>query len=279
MKRFFGSNFFIGLLIVAIILVTVPSVLSFMGFSGYVRNAFGVVLTTLQHPVTFVADAIDGYRMYFREFDRLRDENIQLREKLLALEDKIYNAQLLEEENNWLRTYLSLQREHTDYQLEPATVVGREAGNYMTVFTINRGSLHNIKVNMPVITPEGIVGYVAEVGLTWSKVSTLIDTATAVGAYIERSGALGLVEGEYSLRDQGLCKLDYLDPEVDISVGDRVLSSGLGSVYPRGLLIGKIVEIIPNAYSRNLIAIIKTEVDLESLSQVMIIKSFDVYVE
>lgn len=279
MKRFFGSRFFIVLLIVTIILVTVPSVLSVMGLSGYVRNAFGVVLTTLQRPVTFVADALDGYRMYFREFDRLRDENLQLREKLSALEDKIYHAQLLEDENKWLRGYLSLRREHTDYELEPATVVGREAGNYITVFTVNRGSLHDIKVNMPVVTAEGIVGYITEVGLTWSKVSTLLDTATAVGAYVERSGALGLVEGEYTLKDQGFCKLNYLDTGADVAVGDRVLSSGLGSVYPRGLLIGRVTEVIPDAYSRSLVAIVKSEVDLSALSQVMIIKSFDVYME
>lgn len=277
MKRFFASRFFIILLIITIMLVTVPSVLSMMGFSGYLRNAFGVVLTAAQRPVTYITDSIDGFAMYFKEFDRLRDENVRLREELSEIESKLYNAQLLEEENEWLRSYLGLKREHTDYELEAAIVVGREAGNYKTVLQLNRGSLHDIKVNMPVVTPDGIVGYITEVGLLWSKVSTLIDTSSSIGAYIERSGELGLIEGEYSLREQGLCKLDYLPSGADIAVGDRVLSNGFGSVYPPGLLIGSVVEITPDAFSRNMVAKIKTAVDLKNLSEVMIIKSFNTY--
>jgi len=279
MKQFFASRFFIILLITTIVLVTVPSVLSVMGLSGYVRNALNVALTAIQHPVNAMTDAIEGFSLYFTEFDRLRDENIKLREKLSSIEDKLYNAALLEDDNEWLRTYLGLRREHTDYELEAADIDGRGAVNYITVFTLNRGSLHGIEANMPVITPHGIVGHIAEVGLTWSKVSTLIDTSSSIGVYIERSGEVGLVEGDYLLKEQGLCKLTYLASDADIAVGDRVLSRGIGSLYPRGLLVGEIVEITPDAYSRNMVAKVRIAADTSSLSRVMIVKSFTVYTE
>ena len=124
-----------------------------------------------------------------------------------------------------------------------------------------------------------IVGYVSEVGLTWCKVSTLIETATSVGAYVERSGEIGVVKGDYTLKNQGYCQMSYLSAESDIKVGDRIVSSGIGVVYPRGLLIGTVAEIVPDEASRTLSARIEPAVDLKDISRVMIVKDFAGYTE
>ena len=277
MSKFFKSRFFIFALLVAIVLVTVPSVLSIMGLGDQVRSAIGTVATPFRYAFRAVAEGIDGFVSYFKEFDAINAKNRILKDRIAELESRLDEAVAIEEENRWLYGYLGLKREHIDYEFEAARVIGRESGNYMTIFTLNRGSMHDIEPNMPVVTEEGIVGYVSEVGANWCKVVTILETASSVGAYVERSGELGLVEGVYELKDNGICKMSYLPSEADIRVGDVILSSGVGSFYPRGLVIGSVIGLVPDEYSRTLEAQIQPASDLSDLRSVMIIKSFNAY--
>ena len=162
---------------------------------------------------------------------------------------------------------------------EEASVIGRESGNYSTVYTLSKGTMHDIKVNMPVITEDGVVGYVTEVGPTWCRAVSIIETASAVGAYIERSGELGLIEGSYELRFEGKCRMIRLPADADVHEGDRVLTSGLGSIYPRGLFVGEVVSVDADPYSSTLTAVVQPKVDYSSLVKVMIIKDYTIYSE
>ena len=277
MGRFFKSRFFVVTVIVALILVIVPSVLSAMGLSSYVRGALGMIAAPFQHAFTFVTDSVAGFGDYFAALDELTAENEELRRRLEAANDQLYNASLLEEENEWMRDYLGLKRLHVDYEFEEATIIGREAGSHLTVFTLNRGSLRGIEVNMPVLVDTGIVGAVVEVGPTWCRVKTMLETASALGAYVERSAQNGLVSGSFALAEQGKCIMEYLGADADIRVGDRILTSGVGSIYPAGLLIGEVTAVTPDPYSRGLTAEITPAVDLEALRRVMILTDFDSY--
>ncbi|MBQ2825964.1 MAG: rod shape-determining protein MreC [Clostridia bacterium] len=279
MLHFFKSKFFIVLLIVSIVLVIVPSVLSIMGLSSYVRSAVGVVVSPFVRVFDYVSDSIHGFTDYFTEFDRLRDENEELKDRISRMEDDIYNAKLLEAENQWLYGFLDLRRTHDDFSLKEATVTSRQAVNYLTSFTLDCGSMSGIEKDMPVITADGIVGYVSEVGATWCKVSSIVETSVSVGGYSDRSGVVGVIEGEFALRDNFRCRMKYIDADADIKVGDRILSSGLGEVYPRGLSIGTVESIELDPASRTKTAIIKPSVDPDSIDKVMIIKDYTVYTE
>ncbi len=279
MAKFLKSRFFIVALLFAIVIVTVPTVLTLMGQGSFVRNTLNVIATPFRFVITKTAEGVEGFVMYFREFDEMYEENKALRARVKELEEEVYRSEVLREENEWLSDYLGLRRLHPDYVLEAATVVGRESGNYMTVITLDCGSANGIEVNMPVVTDDGVIGYVSEVGLTWCKVSTIIETATSVGAYVERSGEIGIVKGDYSLKNKGYCQMSYLATDSDIKVGDRIISSGIGVVYPRGLLIGTVTEIVPDEASRTLSAHIEPAVDLKEVVHVMIIKDFAGYTE
>jgi rod shape-determining protein MreC len=158
-------------------------------------------------------------------------------------------------------------------------VIGRESTNYRTVYTLSKGTLHGIEVNMPIITEKGLLGHITEVGATWSKAVLLTETASAVGGYIERSGVLGVVEGTYELRTEGVCRMVYIEPDSDIRVGDKVISSGVGGVYPRGLMIGKVTEIKMDEASRTLTATIEPSADLDSVSKLMIITDYSIFAD
>jgi len=148
----------------------------------------------------------------------------------------------------------------------------------MTVFTLDRGSSSGIEVNMPVVTPDGVVGYITEVGINWSKAATILEYTSSVGVFCERSGALGLCEGTYELRTQSKCMINYLDSDADVRPGDRFVTSGLGGIYPRGLYVGEVISVYPDNYSRGLIAEITPMADLSDISRVMIITAYEDYV-
>lgn len=277
--EFFKNKFFIITLVVALLLSIVPTVLCAMGQGSYVRKALQTAAQPFSWAFTKIGEGLSGFSVYFQKLSDLQKENEELRAQLDDYRDRIYNAKMLEEENKWLSDYLGLKKEHSDFLFEEASVIGRESGNYSTVYTLSKGTMHDIKVNMPVITEDGVVGYVTEVGPTWCRAVSIIETASAVGAYIERSGEQGLIEGSYELRFEGKCRMIRLPADADVHEGDRVLTSGLGSIYPRGLFVGEVVSVDADPYSRTLTAVVQPKVDYSSLVKVMIIKDYTIYSE
>lgn len=277
--KLFKSRFFIISLCVALLASIVPGVLCAMGQGSYVRSAIVTVSMPFRWAFTKVGEGLSGFSMYFRTLEELRDENEALRAELDSYKNLVYDAELIEEENDFLSSFLGIKEEHVDFLFENATVVGHESTNYRKVLTLSKGTLHGIEVNMPVITEAGLVGNITEVGATWSKAEIITESSSAVGGYIERSGTLGVIEGTYELRAEGLCRMVYIEPDSDIRVGDKVLSSGVGEVYPRGLLIGKVSSISVDENSRTLTAVIEPAADLDSISKVMIITEYEIVSE
>lgn len=272
--RIFQNKFFLICLCIALVLTIVPSIFAVMGYRGLAKNIVGTVTMPVRWVATVVGDAFEGWGKYFGTMKALNEENQALIDENEALKEQLQNAELLEKENERLRDYLDMKNKYPSFAMEEGMVISHSSGNYITNFTLNRGTLHGIAPNMPVITKDGIVGYVVEVGLNWCMVSTLIETATSVGAYIPRSEVVGIVSGDYSMRHEGTCKIGYIDAEADIEVGDTVYSSGTGSVYPADLKIGTITAIEANEYDRTLVATITPAVDFSSLKWVMIITGY-----
>ena len=274
--KLFKSRFFIISLAVALLLSIVPGVLCAMGQGSYIRSAIITVASPFRWAFTKAGEGLSGFSLYFRTLEELRDENAALRAELEAYRNKVYDAELIVEENDFLSDYLGIKEEHVDFLFENATVVGREATNYRSVLTLSKGTLHGIEVNMPVITEKGLLGRITEVGSTWSKAEVITESSFAVGAYIERSGALGVVEGTYELRSEGICQMIYIESDSDIRVGDKVISSGIGEVYPRGLMIGKVTKVEVDERTRTLTATVEPAADLESISKVMIVTEYEI---
>lgn len=279
MKRFLKNKFFIFAVILTLIITAVPTALNLAGKGTYVRNFVNILMTPVQKGFNYVTDAIDGFSSYFTKFDDVVRENAQLKEEIAKLNNRLYEAEKTEELNEWLTAFLDMKRLHTDFTFAEAMITGRENANHMTVCTIDRGTVHGIEEGMPVVTPDGVLGYVDEAGLTWAKVHTLIESFTAIGACVERTGALGLLEGNFSLASDGICRITYLPADADIRVGDRIVTSGTGGVYPRDLVIGYVIEVIPDEFSRTLTATVRPAATLTDLDRVMVITSYETVAE
>lgn len=279
MKEFFKNKFFYIMTVLALLLTIVPSVFYSMGLTFVFRDAVCVLLTPMQKVFNYATEAVDGFAAYFYKFDELIEENIALRERVAELEKQNYDAAELEERSAWMSNFLEMKTQHTDFKMLSASVTGRESGNYSKVLTIDVGTGAGVSLNMPVVTSEGIVGRITELGYNWAKVTTLVEPQSSVGAYIERTEDAGICEGKFELSSDGLCQLSYLPAEAEAEIGDRVLSTGFGSVYPRGLVIGYVETVGINEYTRSPDVTVKCAVDFSELTQVMIITDFEVYVE
>lgn len=274
--KFVKTKFFIVCVIVAAVMVLVPAVLAAFGQTDIIRSGLKTVAKPFEWCGSKIAASVDGFVSVFKDYDALSEENRQLKEKISELENQIADNEVIVSENKWLREYLDIQNNNASFELLDANVISYEAGNYSTVLTLNRGTAHGVKKNLPVITSDGVLGIVSEAGLDWCKVTSIIESSSKVGVYTDRTGVIGTVEGSLELRPQGKCLMSY-DASADIKIGDRVYTSGTGSSYPSGLLIGKIAEIRADDATRRLIAVVEPAVDFTSLtglSKVMLILGY-----
>jgi len=275
MKQFFQSKFFYVVTVVALLCCIVPTVFYRMGATFILRDAVTGLLTPMQKLFNYTAEAMDGFAAYFYRFDELVEENNQLREEVAELRTQIYENTEREEMYAWMAGFLEMKRVHQDFQMLAASVTGRESGNYSRVLTLDVGTADGVEVNMPVVTSEGVVGRITEVGRNWSRVTTILESGTLIGAYMERTDEVAVAEGVFALSGDGRLRLNYVRADSSAQVGDRVLSSGYGSVYPRGLVIGYIDSMEVDPYTRGMAVTVQCAVDYAELSRVMILTSFE----
>ncbi|MBQ2724238.1 MAG: rod shape-determining protein MreC [Clostridia bacterium] len=275
MKHFLKDKFFYIMTVIALVVTIVPTVFYSMGLTFVFRDAVNMLLTPMQKGFHYATEALDGFAAYFYKFDSLVEENNRLKEEIRDLREQIYDSADLEEMYTWMSDFLELKMQHQDYRMTAAAVTGRESGNYSRILTIDAGSAAELTLGMPVITSDGIVGQITELGYTWARVTTIVEPNSSVGAYIERTGDAGVCEGSFELSDDGLCLLNYLPADCRVQEGDRVLSSGFGSVYPRGLVIGYVSSVEEDPYTRGLTVTVRCAAEMSSLSRVMVITSFE----
>ncbi len=276
MRDFCKSKGFISLVTVAAILVIIPVTLGAMGLGDGIKNVVNTALTPVQKLFSYVTDGLGGFSEYFTEFDRLSAENEELRKQLAELKNDLAYADKLEEDYDWLCLFLELKREHTDFVFLSGTVTGRESGNFTTVFTVDRGTAHGVRVGTPAVDATGVIGYVTEAGLNWSKVVTVLSPESSFGGYIERNGEAGLITSDFIIDGDNLLKLEYLGGGSDVREGDRILTTGYGGVYPRGLEVGTVVRVEADPLSQSMIAYIEPSAELTDLKKVMLIIDYEI---
>lgn len=248
---------------------------------GGVEGPVGEVFSFLTAPVRGAANAFVDWseQIYSDRYDRdaLREENERLRLELSKLQDKSREYEEAIQENERLRSLLGLRERRRDLELESATVTGWENTNWFSRLTVSKGSSHGVEPGDCVIDQYGnLVGVVAQVGGNYCTVSTLIDAGLELGGLVARTGDAAILEGEFTLMGEGRLKLSYLPQDSELISGDQVLTSGLGGVYPAGLVAGYVDEVRSEASGAERYAVIVPQTDLDSLKQVFIIKSFDI---
>ncbi len=273
-RRYFKSPFTIFLAVVVVILLVI---MIFSIASGHkltpAENVSSTILSPLQTAATAVRNWVVGI------FDRQNIEDLMAENA--ALKDELEKALLdaeeisaLRQENAELRAFYELYEQNPDYELVYASVVAFDINNLNSNVTINKGSAAGIKRNDVVVSPDGLVGVVFEVGINYAKVATVLGSNSSVGGTVIRTRETGIVVGDYSLRSKGQCKLTMLRDISAVSVGDTVKTSGLGEIFPEGIIIGKVVSVEENE-DFSATAVIQTSAKLSSLKGIMVMTQND----
>lgn len=271
MRRIFENKVFVILLVVILLLVLVVFTAGENSRLGVVRNVLSVPLKPLQKGINGVGNSIKDTINFFQDARTARKENEELKIKLQEMEREMDKVYQLQKENEELKNLLSIKAQFTQ-EFIGCNIIAKDPGNLFEIFTIDRGSKDGIGVNDPVINSNGLVGRVSRVDLLSSKVVSIIDAESSVSARLSKTRDILILKGDVQLRTQGLCRLDYIPPDVDVAVGDKVETSGMSSLYPKGIIIGEIVEVVRNEGQFDYYAIVKPSVDFRRLEDVAVIK-------
>lgn len=239
-------------------------------FSG--TNAAGVVVSPVQKFFSSIGNSVGGFFEFVCNMKGYQEENEKLLEQVEQQEQKLREMESFEKENQRLRALLELKDNNADKDMVGCEVIAKDPGNWFDVFTIDKGKNYNIKKNDVVVTNNGLVGRITEVGNNWAKVVAIIDTDSSVGAILTRTQDIAIVDGDMALSDSGQCKLSSVTNGSSLVVGDEVETSGLGGIYPKGILIGTVSEVKSDATGYSQYAIIDTAVDFERIREVLVIR-------
>jgi len=193
-------------------------------------------------------------------------ENHALRERLnqaIGENNQFFETELA---NTRLRNLLNFQKTVLD-RVIPAEVIAKDPSTWFKTVIIDKGSVDGLSKGLPVVMPQGIAGQVIEVSNHYAKVMLIIDRNSAVDALVQRTRARGLIKGESTAQ----CRLEYVLRKDDVRVGDIVVSSGLDGVYPKGLRIGQVSDLIDRDAEIFHEVLITPFVDFEKLEEVLVV--------
>lgn len=275
MKGYLQKKSFKILCVVAGALFSLAIYTMLTGGGFFLRSLFGFAATPMQRVAAVAANnAANTAANLTRSYDDLLAENQSLRKEISELNQKLADYHQIRQENDSLRNFLELKREHRDYQLVAGYVVGRDVNDVFGSFRVDQGSLSGVHVNDPVITEDGLVGWVSSVSSMYCNVTTILSADTNISAQDTVSRDSGVLQSDLSLADQGLVRLGLLEADNQIQAGDLIVTSGIGGRFPKGLLIGKAVEVKNSTTDVSLYATVQPFVSVKSIKDVLIITDF-----
>ena len=257
-------------------ILAVALVMAFLLMTLQVRHDHAVVSFTrqavlfLMSPVIKVTAVTVGSvsRVWgdYVDLRNLREESLRLTHEAAVLQRRISYLEEQALETQRLQGLLAM-REVSRAEFLAARVVGKDATNWFKTVLIDRGSLAGIRRNMPVVAPDGLVGRVVEVTPTAAKVQLITDPVSAAGGLIQRTRVIGIVSGSLGA---GL-KVRYLPLMADIAIGDEVVTSGMGGVFPKGIPLGRVIAAERRSGALFQEATLAPNVDLSRLEEVLIL--------
>ena len=274
MRFFFRSPRFKAMIAaIAIIVVAAVGVRLIGGWISPQAGIAGAIAAPFQKLAGAISNKIDYVATAFSDGQQLMEEKAALEEEVRRLTSEVIDYQKIKEENAFYKDFLELKEQHPDFQFEPAMLISRDTSDPFGGFTIDKGSLNGIKAKDPVITADGLVGYVSEVAPSYCKVTTILDQKMKAGAYDRRTRDAGIASGTVKLAEGGQCRLYNLPRSSSVTIGDYVVTAG-GGLFPDGLLIGTVADVRQEEHDISVYAVLDPAADIAGLRDVMVLTYF-----
>ena len=269
MKDIFKTKNFKILIVTLIVIIMCIGVSSIFNTS-VISSAVGYITTGMQRVSATVTDGENK-----KSYSELEAENEQLKKEVASLRTQLADYKDVKDENARLWKYYGLKKENSGYDFVPASVIRRDPGDMFYSFTIDRGTGEGISVNDPVVTENGLVGYISEVSTNSCKVTTIFSPDLSAGAKDVKSKDTGVINGDADYSDQNLVTMKKLAENNKIKEGDQISTTGIGGMYPENISVGKVKEVKYDSFDTSLYAVIEPYEDIQNVSDVVVITSFD----
>ena len=229
----------------------------------FFESGIGYILSPIQKVNTLVSDWFASKFNALVNINDIENENEKLKEQVYALQTEVDRLKLIEDENKKLSETLKVDQKYSNYPKVGARIIAKDTGNWYDIFLIDKGSQDGLEKNMVVIASGGLVGKIVETGINYSKVVSIIDDTDSVSAKSLRTDDIGFIRGD--LENQGSCKMEYVDSDAEIMKGDEIVTSHLSEIYPPGITIGYVKEIVTDDNTLTKCAIVTPTVDFKHL--------------
>ena len=236
---------------------------------SYLESAASSIINPIQRVFIDLRNKIQGNSAYFSNMETIMEENEELKKKNSELETILREFEMLKAENTTLQEYMNLTDKYSSYQTIPAYVINRDVSNYSSTLVLNVGTQDGIRENMTVIADKGLVGHVISVSEKTCKVQVIIDSASTVSSSISTTNESIICKG--TLENDHIFRSSYIPTGAELIQGDSVYTSGIGGIYPKGIIIGTVKEIITTSNITDRYAIVEPSVDFSKIDTVLII--------
>ena len=270
MKDFFQSTKIKILLSVLLVLIML---------SVFTRNVENNVVSTTVNAVTYglskVTAAAVQDKSSEKSYDELKNENELLSKANRELRARLIDYYNVKEENTRLWKFYGLKKQHEAFTLIPSTVLRRDTNDEFGSFTIDKGTSSDVNVGDPVIGENGLVGWISEADAYTAKVVTVLSPQTSIGAVDNATGDTGIITGSSKFADDNRTMFSKLDSENKVEEGDIISSSGAAGIYPKGLVLGEVIEIGYDTYDTSHYAVIEPYDDISKIVDVAVISGYE----
>lgn len=270
--KYFKSRSLIVIIITLVLIVCIGLTMNPLSNVNWIGNLISVPFTSVEKLFSYAGQKVEEGVGLFNDVEKLRYENKELQETIDKLNNERTEYLRLKSENENLKNVLKIKDHLAGFEFVGSNVIARDTGNLFNVFLIDKGKANGIAYNMPVITSKGLVGKVSSSQPFSSKIISIIEDGSAVSAIVSKSGDYVIVKGDLKLAKEGLCKLEYIPSDLDLEQGDVIETSGIGGIYPKGIIIGTVKEVRAGESDLDKYAIVQPLVDLKRLSQVVVLK-------
>lgn len=239
------------------------------------------ILQPIQSALRWTSDKVGGFFESVNEGMRLRDENRQIKDENAELRSRVAQLEDAGRQYQELKDAFKLKDQFDQYEIIGARVMTREIGTWFDVFRVDVGTRDGLSVSetltFAVVDAQSrLVGRVLSSDVLSGKVLPLLHEGFAVSAKINVvNGSLMRVRGDFDLKPQGLCLVDQIAQNSGLQVGDELVTSGAGGLFPAGIPIGVVTRIVEQEFGSQRTAYLQPYADLQNLSTLFILKGKD----
>lgn len=236
--------------------------------------AAGTVFAPLQKVTSAISEKINWFSSSFASSGAYKNENDRLKEKIAEYESQLVGYDEMKRKIASYEKMLEVKEANPDFELENANVIGADNADVFSTIIIDKGKSDGVDVDDPVVSGNYLVGVVKKVNESYSVVRTVLNPKVNVSAVESKTRETGYITSDISRTEDGKCIFAGLDRMTSVSPGAIIVTSGIGGVYPKGLIIGTVSQVLQSEYDISSYAVVTPGAEIENIEDVFVIKHF-----